>query len=76
MNTGIVTVQQIAMTRPTKEFIYTPSRPPVQICQAEFLEKYADDPHVIQVSFANDGISDPQPLTAYGNGLDCYYIVV
>ena len=72
----VVRLQHIAMLQPTAEFIYAPDGwPAKKFDYAEFLEKFADRPHVIQVSFADDGVSDPQPVTAYANGLDCWYIV-
>jgi len=72
-----ITMQPIAMIRPTRECIYAPCRlsPVREISNAEFLEKFADRPHVIQVSFEPDGVSNPQPVTAYGFGLSCWYII-
>lgn len=57
----------IAMRRPTEDFIYAPSkiRPTIEISQEEFNQKYADNGKSIQVSFAKDGISDPQSTTTY-----------
>ena len=71
-----VTLQHVAMVVPTAEFIYAPDGwPAKELDYTEFLEKFADRPHVVQVSFADDGFSDPQPMTAYGFGLDCWYIL-
>lgn len=73
----IVTLQPIAMVTPTAEDIYAPSRisKSKQISYVEFLAKYSDHPRPIMVSFAPDGKSNPQPTTAYGVGMDCWYIV-
>lgn len=73
-----VTLQPIAMVTPTKEGIYAPSRVSQSktIDYEEFLEKYADHCKTIRVSFAADGKSNPETVTAYGFGLDCWYIVV
>lgn len=72
-----VTLQPIAMVTPTKECIYAPSRIKQSkvIPYTEFLEKYADNFKLIKVSFEPDGKSNPQSITAYGFGLDCWYIV-
>jgi hypothetical protein len=71
-------LQPIAMVKPTRDCVYTPSRLRQErtIPYAAFLRQYADTARVILVSFDEDGISDPQPVTAYGRGLDCWYIVV
>lgn len=73
-----ITLQPIAMVTPTREGIYAPSRlkQPKTIDYQEFLKKYADYSRPIPVSFAADGKSNPQIVTAYGFGLDCWYIVV
>jgi hypothetical protein len=73
-----IKMARVAMLRPSRECIYAPSRlQPAQktIPYTEFLERYADYPRVIQVSFADDCLSNAQPVTAYGRGLDCWYIV-
>ena len=74
----IVRLQPISMIRPTRENIYAPCRlrKIKEIGQVEFLANYADHACTIQVSFEEDGISNPQPITAYGSGLDCWYIVL
>lgn len=70
-------MKPITMVRPTRDFIYTPSRlrPSKEIEYSEFVERYADHPRNIKVSFDEDGISNPQPTTAYGFGLDAWWIV-
>lgn len=72
-----VTLQPIAMIVPNIQGIYAPSRIQQKktISQTEFMEKFADNPYAILVSLADDGISNPQHLTAYGHGLDCWYLV-
>ena len=72
-----MTITPVAMITPTKESIYAPSRlsPPRQISQKEFVDRYADHPIQLLVSFDPDGRSNPQPVTAYGIGLDVWYIV-
>jgi len=73
----MITLQPIAMVVFNSLGIYAPSRLRKQkkLMQQEFLEKFADHPISIQVSFEADGISNPQTLTAYGYGLDCLYVV-
>lgn len=73
----MITLTRIAMIRPNSTGIYSPSRidRARQITEAEFMVRYADNPHVIQVSFETDGVSNPQPVTAYGFGFDCWWIV-
>lgn len=72
------TLQPLAMIAPSTRAIYAPSRlqPTKTITAAEFLESYADHSRVILVSNAADGVSDPQRMTAYGFGWDCWYVVV
>jgi len=67
----------VSMVAPTAEFVYAPSRlqQPKEITYGEFLCRYADHPHVMLVSFAEDGCSNPQQVTAYGYGLDAWWIV-
>lgn len=67
----------VVMVRPSRECIYTPSRlsNPKEISKAAFLEKYADYPRSMLVSFEADGFSNPKTVTAYGRGLDCWWIV-
>jgi hypothetical protein len=70
-------LRKLAMVRPNAECIYAPSRITKDrtIGEREFLMRYADYARVIYVSFERDGVSNPQPVTAYGRGLDCWYIV-
>jgi hypothetical protein len=70
-------LQPIVMVTPTRECIYAPNRLelPREIPEREFVEKYADHPIMILVSFEPDGKSNPQQVTAYGHGLDCWYIL-
>jgi|GEM_PF-1105235 len=72
-----ITLQPIAMITPNQQGIYAPSRleQPKTIDYKQFLKKYADHPRPIKVSFEPDGKSLPQVITAYGFGLDCWYIV-
>lgn len=73
-----VVLRKIAMIRPSLSCIYAPSRietEPKIIPYQEFLRKYADYPREIPVSFDEDGISNPTPTTAYGYGLDVWWIV-
>jgi hypothetical protein len=72
-----VILQPVTMLRPNAQFIYAPSklRPVKRISEREFVTCYAGSAQAIQVSFEADGVSNPQPVTAYGRGLDCWYIV-
>lgn len=69
----MITLIRIAMVRPNAG-VYAPG-PQRQITEDEFMVRYADNPHVVQVSFEPDGVSNPQPVTAYGFGFDCWWIV-
>lgn len=73
-----VTLQPLAMVIPTREGIYAPSRirPKKVVGLAEFMAKFADHPRPVLVSFAPDGKSHSRRITAYGFGLDCWYLVV
>lgn len=73
----MITMIPIAMVRPTHDFIYAPNRlkQPRQIGYSEFVNHYADHPRSIKISFAPDGVSNPQTVTAYGFGLDAWWIV-
>ena len=66
--TGKVKLIPIAQRRPNDNFVSAPSkiRPSIEISQSEFEAKYAAAEHIRSVSFAADGVSDPQPTTAYG----------
>jgi hypothetical protein len=72
-----ITLQPIALLVPNSQFVHAPlhNRPPRQLPAAEFRARYADEPRAIRVSFAADGVSNPQRVTAYGRGLDCWWIV-
>ena len=73
-------LQPIAMVRPNGQGIYAPSRirSIKEMSESEFFERYFSNgqPRAIQVSFEEDGLSNPQLVTAYGYGLDCWYIEV
>lgn len=71
-------LQPIAMVRVTRGCIYAPSRlrPAKHISESDFLAHYADHARPVLVSFEADGVSNPRRVTAYGRGLDCWYIVV
>ncbi len=62
-----VTLIPIAMVRPTKEFIYAPSRirPSVEVDQETFISQYSDHGKAIPVSFESDGVSNPILTTTY-----------
>jgi hypothetical protein len=70
-------LQGLAMVVPNAGGIYAPSRlkEPKVIEEGEFLERYADRSMAMQISFEADGISNPRPVTAYGRGLDCWWMV-
>jgi hypothetical protein len=70
-------LEKLAMVRPSDEYIYAPSRITAakRMDAEEFLAEYADTARVIDVSFEEDGVSNPQPVTAYGRGLDCWWMV-
>jgi hypothetical protein len=75
--TDRVRVVPIAMVRPNSQGIYAPSR---------IGQPFLTDPRnigairnysrTILVSFERDGVSNPQPVTAYGYGFSGWYIVV
>ena len=73
-----MTLQSLAMVVPNSAGIYAPSRirRSVTITEREFLMRYADYGQVINVSFEEDGISDPQPVTSYGHGFNCWGMVI
>lgn len=77
-----VILQPISMRIPNNEGIYFRSkiRPLKEIAYEEFLSKYADHPQGIRVCFDetlswSDSIQESELITAYGYGLDCWYIV-
>lgn len=63
----------LAMRRPTKNFVYGKSkyRPEKTITDAEFAGYGANE---MLVSLEDDGVSNPQQVTAYGRGLDAWYL--
>ena len=71
---GKVILKPVTMIRPSKDFIYAPSRirPSKEITSKEF-EKYQG--RKIKISFDSDGISNPIMIMAYGFGLDAWYIL-
>ena len=77
-----VVLQPIAMRIPNRYGVYSPSRlrPPKTMLYAEFLSRYADYPLKIRVCFDETPVYDTllqnsRWVTAYGAGLDCWYIV-
>ncbi len=73
----VVRLQPLTMVTPNAAGVYGLSRHRTikVVSYAEFLRRYADHPRLLSVSFADDGVSHPQPVTAYSNGLDCWYIL-
>ena len=71
---GKVILKPVTMIRPSKDFIYAPSRirPSKEITSEEF-ENYQG--REIKVSFDSDGVSNPTMIMAYGFGLDAWYIL-
>ena len=63
----------LAMRVPNRDGIYAPSKleSEKKLSISEF-EKYSGVE--VKVSFDRDGISNPQTMTAYGFGLDCWYL--
>ena len=66
-----VTLIPIAQIMPNADFVSAPSkiRPVIEVSQAEFEANYAETAHTELVSFAEDGVSDPQPTTVFGRVL-------
>jgi hypothetical protein len=64
------------MVWPNDQFIYAPSRieQPFYTHPAN-VQAIADYGRPILVSFDEDGVSNPRPVTAYGLGWSCWYIV-
>lgn len=62
-----VLLKAIAQVMPNSEGIEAPSRleNPIIISETEFSQVYADTANAAKVSFADDGISDPQVITTY-----------
>lgn len=73
----MITLTPIEMIVPTVAGVYAPSRlqPDRQMTRGEFLLRFADTGRAVPVSFAPDGKSDPQMMTAYGSGFDAWWIV-
>jgi len=78
-----VVLQPVTMRIPNSHGVYSPSRlrTPKVVSYDEFLKRYANHPTGIRVCF--DEILSPATIlerselvTAYGFGLDCWYIVV
>lgn len=65
----------LSMVKPNKDGIYAPSRfrKPKRLSWFEFMRNYTDTQ--VLVSFAPDGVSNPELMTAYGSGFDCWYLV-
>lgn len=75
--TDKVLIVRVAMIRPNADCIYAPSR----LSQPFYtdrrnLEAIKDFSREILVSFAGDGVSDPQPTTAYGYAWHCWFIAL
>lgn len=80
---GVVVLQPLAMTVPNRHGIYSPSKlePKKEISYKIFLAQYADYPQKIRVCFDEAFSSEAllqksEWVTAYGFGLDCWYMVV
>ncbi|MCK6628332.1 MAG: hypothetical protein L6R45_24540 [Anaerolineae bacterium] len=78
----VVVLQPIAMKIPNRHGIYSLNKlkPKKEINYGEFLTEYSDRPRKIRVCF-NEVLSPSTILqqsefvTAYGYGLDCWYII-
>lgn len=79
---GMVVLQPVAMRIPNSHNVYSPSklRPQKGVSYEEFLARYANHPRGIRICF--DEILSPVTIfqrsalvTAYGFGLDCWYVV-
>jgi len=72
-----IKLQPVAMRVPTSNFVYAISKleKPQTLPMEKFLNRYADHSRQILVSFDEDGYSNPVGVTAYGLGLDCWYII-
>lgn len=74
---GIRTLLRIAMVTPTRQGVCAPSRAasePKEISDKEFYKHWADSARGIRVSRDADGKSNPTTETAYGRGLDAWYV--
>lgn len=80
---GTIVLQPLAMRFPNRHGIYSPSKlePTKELSYDEFLARYADYPRKVRVCFDEAPSSttlrqNSELVTAYGVGLDCWYIVV
>jgi hypothetical protein len=80
---GVVTLQPLAMRVFIPHGIYSPSqiRPNIRISYHDFLKRFADHSTLIRVCFDEEPMEDTiwensQPVTAYGYGIDGWYLVV
>lgn len=64
----MITLQPVTMVTFNCDGIYAPSKilKSIKIPDVEFLEKYADHPNSLLISFEKDGISNPQLTTIVG----------
>lgn len=69
MNT--ITLIPLAIRKPGGGYTLSKNREPKRVTMEYFLTRFADNPRVITVSI--DGHT--KPITAYGFGLDCWWIV-
>jgi hypothetical protein len=71
----MITLQPIAMLTPNSAFVYQPSRvsPVKEVSESEFLQCYADGAMALRVSMDGKHV---EIVTAYGGGLDCWYVIV
>jgi hypothetical protein len=79
---GTVILQPVAMRIPNSHGVYSPSQlKPLRIVSyEEFLTLYATHPRGIRVCFDESPtlttiLEQSELLTAYGLGLDCWYVV-
>jgi hypothetical protein len=58
----------VAMRKPSSEFIEAPSKISkiIEVSQKEFDNTYAGTERSSLVSFEDDGISNPKPVTTFG----------
>lgn len=79
---GIVILQPVAMRIPNSHGVYSPSklRSKKAMSYEEFLARYANHPRAIRICFDETPSSATifersESITAYGLGLDCWYII-
>jgi hypothetical protein len=79
----MIVLQPVTLRIPNKQFVYSPSR--LKACKKmsyrEFLANYATCPRAIRVCYDEPPsiatlLERSEWVTAYGFGLDCWYIVV